>query len=389
MRADKANVLVLALCQALAMTGMSILATTSSLVGFSLAPSKTLATLPQVMQVTGTMLLAIPASLLMARIGRRGGFILGALLGLAGALLATIAIFQASFILFCLGTLLLGAYNGFAIFYRFAAADTATGTFKAKAISLVMAGGVISAIFGPETAKWSRELFAPVLFAGCYLMIAVFAVVSVALLQFIRIPRPAIPDFLGGRPLGQIVRQPRFIVAVLSGMAAYSTMSLLMTATPLAMIACAHPFEAAALVIQWHALGMFAPSFVTGHLIARFGVLRVMTTGAILLAVAVAIDLAGVTVAHFWLGLTLMGIGWNFLFVGATTLLAGAHAPEERAKTQAANDFLVFGLVSVASFSSGALLANFGWTMVNLAVLPLIALAGGAMLFRGRRAAAA
>jgi MFS family permease len=389
MRADKANVLVLALCQALAMTGMSILATTSSLVGFSLAPSKTLATLPQAMQVTGTMLLAIPASLLMARIGRRGGFTLGALLGLAGALLATIAIFQASFILFCLGTLLLGAYNGFAIFYRFAAADTATGTFKAKAISLVMAGGVISAIFGPETAKWSRELFAPVLFAGCYLMIAVFAVVSVALLQFIRIPRPAIPDFLGGRPLGQIVRQPRFIVAVLSGIAAYSTMSLLMTATPLAMIACAHPFEAAALVIQWHALGMFAPSFVTGHLIARFGVLRVMTTGAILLAVAVAIDLAGVTVAHFWLGLTLMGIGWNFLFVGATTLLAGAHAPEERAKTQAANDFLVFGLVSVASFSSGALLANFGWTMVNLAVLPLIALAGGAMLFRGRRAAAA
>jgi MFS family permease len=385
----KRNVLLLAICQALAMTGMNILTTTASLVGFSLAPEKALATLPQALAVTGTMLLTIPASLLMARIGRRGGFTTGALIGFCGASLATLGVFLGSFLLFSAGAMLIGAYNGFALFYRFAAADIATGEFKAKAISLVLAGGVVSATFGPEVAKWSRELFSPALFAGCYAVIAGLCLLAVLLVQLIRIPRPASPDFLGGRPLGQIVRQPGFVVAAVSGMIAYGVMSLVMTSTPLAMVMCEHPFESAALVIQWHALGMYAPSFVTGSLIARFGLVPMMTLGALLLAACVAIDLAGLGLLNFWSGLLLLGVGWNFLFVGASTLLTQCYAPAERAKVQAANDFLVFGSVSLASFSSGALLSHFGWTMVNLAVVPLIAVALIVVLGRGRRLAPA
>jgi MFS family permease len=385
----RANVLVLALCQALAMTGMNILTTTSSLVGFSLAPDHALATLPQALSVTGTMLLTIPASLLMARIGRRGGFTAGALIGLVGASLATAAIFSGSFLVFCAGTMLIGAYNGFALFYRFAAADIATGAFKAKAISLVLAGGVVSATFGPELAKWSRELFSPVLFAGCYLLIAGLCVLATLLVQLIRIPRPATPDFLGGRPLREIARQPGFIVAVLSGMIAYGVMSLVMTSTPLAMTLCEHPFESAALVIQWHALGMYAPSFVTGSLIARFGLVPMMTLGALLIGACVAVDLSGLGLLQFWLGLLLLGVGWNFLFVGASTLLTQCYAPAERSKVQAANDFLVFGMTSVASFSSGALLGHLGWAWVNLAVVPFVLLALVVVLLRGRRLAPA
>jgi hypothetical protein len=335
------------------------------------------------------MLLTIPASFLMARIGRRGGFAVGALIGLLGASLATTGIFAGSFLLFCAGTMLIGSYNGFALFYRFAAADIATGAFKAKAISLVLAGGVVSATFGPEVAKWSRELFSPVLFAGCYLVIAGLCLVAVLLVQLIRIPRPATPDFLGGRPLAEIVRQPAFVVAALSGMIAYGVMSLVMTSTPLAMVMCEHPFESAALVIQWHALGMYAPSFVTGSLINRFGLVPMMTLGALLLAACVAIDLSGLGLLHFWTGLLLLGIGWNFLFVGASTLLTRCYAPAERAKVQAANDFLVFGSVSLASFSSGALLSHFGWATVNLAVVPLILFALVVVLTRGRKLAAA
>lgn len=388
--ATRANVALLAFCQALSMTGLNILVTTSSLVGYSLLEDKAFATLPMTLQVTGTMLSTIPASLLMARIGRRAGFTVGALIGFAGAMLAAVAIFRSSFPLFCCGTALLGSYAGFAIFYRFAAADTASEAFRPKAVSLVMAGGIAAAIFGPEIAKWSRNLFEPVLFAGCYLMIAALCLTAVALLQFVRIPRPPRVAFGAGRPLGEIVRRRGFVVAVLCGMIGYGVMNLVMTATPLAMVGCGLAFEQAAFVIQWHVLGMFALSFFTGSLIGRFGAARVMACGALLLLACVGVNLSGTDAPRFWTGLVLLGLGWNFLFVGASTLLTTVYTPIERAKVQALNDFLVFGMVSGTSFSSGVLLAHSGWTAVNLAVLPLIGVAlVAALAFGSRRAAAA
>lgn len=386
--AARRNVLVLALCQALAMMGTNIQFLTASLVGdMLLVSNKGLATLPISLQMTGAMLATIPASLLMARVGRRVGFTLGALIGAAGATIATAAIFAGSFALFCLGTMLAGCYQGFSIFYRFAAADTADAAFRPKAVSLVMAGGVIAALFGPETAKWSRGLFEPVLFAGCYVVIVALCVVTVALLQFVRIPRPAALSLAGGAPLRQIVRRPAFLAAAASGMIAYAVMNFVMTATPLAVIGCGLPFEDAAFVIQWHVLGMYAPSFVTGHFIARLGHARVMLTGVALLAAALMINLSGLSLAHFWLGLLLLGLGWNFLFVGASALLTTAHTAEERAKVQATNDFLVFGMVSIGSFTSGAVIGHFGWTWVNFAPLPLLLVAAAVILAWRRRPA--
>jgi MFS family permease len=365
------NVALLTLCQALTMTGNNILATTASLVGFSLLVDKSWATLPTALQMTGTMAAIVPASFLMARFGRRNGFAIGAVIGGIGAATAVLAIFLAVFPLFCLGTFLLGAYSGFSAYYRFAAAEAPLPSFRGKAISLVMAGGVAAAIFGPETAKWSRDFFEPVLYAGCYAMIVVFCLASIALLRFVAIPPPAAPTAATtARPLLAIVSQPIFLMAASAGMIAYGMMSLVMTATPLAMLGCGLPFEDAAFVIQWHALGMYAPSFVTGHLIDRFGATRVMLTGVVLLALCATTSLSGVALGQFWLALLLLGIGWNFLFIGSTALLTGCYRPAERAKTQATNDFLIFGMVALSSFSSGVLLAGFGWEAVNLVILP-------------------
>jgi MFS family permease len=386
--AARRNVLVLALCQAMAMMGTNIQFLTASLVGdMLLASDKALATLPISLQMTGTMLATVPASLLMARIGRRLGFTLGTAIGAGGATLSTLAIFEGSFALFCTGTFLVGCYQGFALFYRFAAADTADAAFRPKAVSLVMAGGVISAVFGPEMAVWSRGLFEPVLFAGCYVIIVALCLATALLLQLVRIPRPVAVSLTGGETLSRIARRPAFIAAAASGMIAYAVMNFVMTATPLAVIGCGFPFEDAAFVIQWHVLGMYAPSFFTGHLIARFGHTRMMLAGVALLGAALATDLAGISLAHFWLGLLLLGVGWNFLFVGASALLTTTHSTEERAKVQAANDFLVFGMVSIASFSSGAVIGHFGWTWVNLAPLPLLLVAAAVILACRRRAA--
>jgi MFS family permease len=378
------NVFILALCQALAMTGNNILATTSSLVGYSLVVDKSWATLPAAVQMTGTMLAIIPASLLMARVGRRAGFTFGAVVGATGAGLATLAIFRASFALFCTGTCLLGAYAGFAAYYRFAAAETADPAFRGKAISLVMAGGVASALFGPELAKWSRGLFDPVLFAGCYLIILATCSAAIVLVQLVAIPRLVLAADAASRPLRQIMRQPAFFSAAVAGMIAYGTMSLLMTATPLAMVACALPFEDAAFVIQFHALGMYAPSFFTGSLIDRFGALKVMLCGVALFVLCAVIALSGVHLTQFWAALMLLGTGWNFLFIGSTALLTQTYKPAERAKTQAANDFLIFGTVAVSAFSSGVLLAGYGWAMLAFLVLPLAAIILGFLLFYRR-----
>lgn len=375
-------VLLLAGCQALAMTSMSVLATTSAIIGHMLAVNKALSTLPVALQQTGMMCATIPAALLMARIGRRGGFWTGASLGACGGVVAGIAIWLGSFPLFCLGTFMIGSSNGFAQQYRFAAAELADEGFRARAISLVLAGGVVSGVFGPETARWSRDLFAPVAFAGCFAMIVALQLGAAVLLTFVRLPPPPHGSLRGaGRPLSQIIAQPMFVVALLAGMIGYGVMALVMTATPIAMIDCGFRFTDAAFVIQWHILGMYAPSFVTGSLINRFGVSAVLLTGAALLFACCGINLVSIAEGNFWAANALLGIGWNFLFVGGTTLLTRTYRAEERTKVQALNDFVIFGTSTVSSFSSGALLAGSGWTMVQFTAMPFVAVAVAAILW--------
>jgi MFS family permease len=355
------------------MTGNSLLIATSALVGYSLAEDKSFATLPIALQFLATMLTSAPASMLMRHVGRRPGFVLGATIAALGGGLATYAILESNFILFCAASSLIGMFNGFGNFYRFAAADTATEEFRSKAISYVMAGGVIAAFAGPNLANWSSDWIHSARFAGSYMTLIGVYIVSIVTLLFIDIPRPTAHERSArGRPLQTIMSQPAFIVAVLGGMAGYATMSLIMNATPLAMHEHAHPFRDTAFVIQWHVFGMFAPSFFTGHLIKRFGNLNMMMAGGLLLATTVAINLAGTNVAHFWFALFSLGIGWNFVFVGATSLLTKTYAPEEKAKTQGVNDFLVFSTVAASALTSGSLQHHFGWQAVNLGVIPLI-----------------
>ena len=370
------NVVLLALCQALSMSGSSLVMTVSAIVGTMIAADKTMATLPLAFQMTAMMVTTIPASLAMKRFGRRAGFLFGIMVGIGGAVLATYAIFERNFVLLCVASGVMGIQMGFAQFYRFAAADTAKPDFKSKAISLVLAGGVIAAVLGPNLAKWARDLFEPVMFAGSYAAIAVLWLIPLVLLFFIDIPRPSVEERKqSGRPLVVIMRQPVFVVAIIGAVVAYAMMNMVMTSTPLAMLACGLEFEDAAFVIQWHVLGMYAPAFFTGSLIARYGMLNVMLVGAVLMLGCVAVNLSGQDVTRFWLALVLLGVGWNFLFVGATTLLTETYVPAEKAKVQAANDFLVFGSVSISAFSSGMLQNAFGWDIVNMMALPFLAVA--------------
>lgn len=384
------NVALLALCQALAMSASSLTITVTVLVGFNLAADKSLATLPIAVQFGATMLASFPVSLLMKRIGRRAGFSFGAVCAIASGLLSTKAVIDADFLMLNLGAALFGINNACVFFYRFAAADTASPAFKSRAISLVLAGGLVAAYFGPQLAVWTRDLLAPLVFAGGYLSIAALAAVSLLVLQFIAIPRAVEAEVSGpSRPLGEIARQPVFLVAALSAMAGYGAMNLVMTSTPLAIVACNHPFESAAFVIQWHVVGMFAPSFFTGHLIRRFGCARVISAGALLILACVGFNLSGVEVWQFWSGLVLLGLGWNFMFIGGTTLLTDAYRPAEKAKVQGFNDLLVFGTVFVTALSSGQLFHAIGWEAVNLAVVAPVLLALLAAVWLGRRHAQA
>jgi MFS family permease len=325
----------------------------------------------------------------MRRIGRRGGFQLGAAIGLASGLVSLGAALAGSFWLFCVGNAVFGVGQGFAVFYRFAAADAADLDYRPKAVSLVLSGGVAAAILGPELAKRSDDLIAGAPFGGTFIAVAVLYVAVIALQRALAIPRPSDSERLvAGRPLAEIARQPSFAVAVLAGMVCYGIMVLLMTAAPLAMVGHLHSFDDAAFVIQAHALGMFAPSFVTGHLIRRFGLMNVLLAGAALMAACIAAGLSGTGMTEFLVSMFFLGVGWNFLFIGATTLLTETYRPEERAKVQAVNDFLIFGLVAISSFSSGALLNLFGWEMVNYAaILPLAAVVAATLWLKGRRRA--
>jgi MFS family permease len=382
-------ILLLAVCQGLGMSGTSLIATTAALVGYSLAIDKSDATLPLAFQFVVTMLTTIPASNLMRRIGRRSGFWLGAAVGIVGAVIATVSIFQNSFWGFTIGSGVIGVFYGFAIFFRFAAADVAEDRHRARAISLVLTGGVAAAVIGPNLARYSRDFFEPVLFAGCYLSLIFLYLGVSAVLAFVKIPRPT--ETIGGRtgrPLLEVIRQPVCYTAMFCSAAAYGVMALVMNATPLAMLACNHDFGDTAFVIQWHVLGMYAPSFVTGHLISRFGVLNVMVAGAVLLTACVGVNLSGDSVDFFWVALVLLGVGWNFLFVGATTLLTQSHRPAERAKVQGVNDFLMYGMVTLSALTAGKVQHDFGWAVINLGVVPVIGLAVVAILWLRRHPAA-
>lgn len=381
----KRNVLLLALCQALLFTGTSLLMSISALVGQQIA-GPALATVPLGLLFLGSMLTTFPASLLMKRIGRTAGFMLGAAIGMIGASLCTYAVFQHHFGLLCAGSFLLGSANSFGQFYRFAAADVADDNYRSRAISLVLAGGVVAALIGPNLAAITRTGFA-VTFAGSFAALIGVYFLSLMVTSLLRIAKPGAEERFGAtRSLLKIARQPTFIVAVLNAMIGYGVMNLVMTSTPLAMVAEKHTFGSTALVIQWHVFAMFAPSFFTGHLIKRLGLLNVMMLGCVLLLACVAVNLAGVQVFHFTLALILLGLGWNFVFVGATTLLVETYSPAEKAKTQGLNDFLVFTTVMLTAFSSGAIHNAFGWQTINVGVIPFIVLALATVLWlRGRR----
>jgi len=364
------NAIVLACAASMGAASPAIVISLGGLVGQVLAENKALATLPVSLINLGLALGTIPAAMLMRRVGRKAAYIFAGLLGVVAGCVAATGIAVASFALFCLGTFIAGFWGAYTQSYRFAAADTASESFKPRAISWVMAGGLVAGIVGPQTVIWTRDLIEAAPFAGAFLGQAALALLSIAALSFMRPAPVGVAQKAGGRPLRRIMRQPRFIMAVVAGLVSYGLMSFIMTAAPLAMIGCGHPVGAAALGIQWHILAMFGPSFFTGNLIARFGKVRVTAAGLLLIALAAVVGLWGISIAHFWAALILLGLGWNFSFIGATALVTECYYPEERTKVQAANDFLVFGSVAIASFSSGKLLNAGGWDNVNWLVFP-------------------
>ena len=369
--------------QAILGAQMPMLIILGGLAGATLAENKALATLPISVMVLASMVAAPLLSALMGRYGRRPGFLLAAVCGCAGGLTGAAAMLTGDFALLVAGAAMNGVYMAAQGFYRFAAADSASPAFRPKAISWVMAGGLLSAIIGPELLKLTIDGLAPVPFAGAYVGVAALNVVGA--LSFLLMDAPPPPRRAkgapSGRPLGAIVREPRVAVAMICAMVSYALMNMVMTSTPLAMVACGFGPESAAGVVQAHVLAMFAPSFFTGHLIARFGAPRVIAVGLLLLGGCGAVALTGVEIAQFYVALILLGLGWNFGYIGATAMLSAAHAPEERATVQGLNDFLVLALVAAASFSSGALMDGLGWEAVNLAMAPFIALAGAALVW--------
>jgi MFS family permease len=381
-RVARRNALVLAIAQALSGGNSVVIIATGGIVGAMLAPDKGLATLPITIYVLGMWMATLPVGILARRLGRRPTFLIGTLCGVLTGLICCAAVLFGSFWLFNIGALFSGFYGAVHQSYRFAAADTASDRFKPKAISWVMVGGIFAGIVGPQLLIFTKELWQPYLFAASYLAQAMLGVVAGAVLMLVKIPRPPARTATNqGRPLGEIVRQPRFIVAVACGVASYAMMNLVMTSAPLAMVECNHTLTQATLGIQWHVIGMFAPSFFTGSLIGRFGVERVVGTGLALILVAAAIGMAGITLWHFWIGLVLLGIGWNFAFIGATTMVTQCHRPDERNKVQAFNDFLVFGSMAIGSFASGKLLATLGWVAVNEVVFPIVLAAAALLLW--------
>jgi len=381
MNSTKRNVALLAACQALLFTNNSTLIAINGLAGLALAPYVGLATLPVTCWVLGGAIATMPASLHMKRVGRQRGLASGPLWGIAGALICAGAIWMQSFWLLCFGTLVFGVFNAYAQYYRFAAADVASVDFRGTAISLVLAGGLVGGVLGPTSSRWTIDLLAPK-FMGAYLVLIAFAIITMLLLRHIRIPTPsAAEQSAKGRPLRAIAAQPKYLIAVAAGAIGYGVMNFLMTSTPIAMQVCGHTYGDAAFVISSHIIGMFAPSFVTGPLIRRAGVLPVMFVGALLNIVAIGIALSGIAVAQFWWALVILGVGWNFLYIGGTTLLTQTYRPEERAKAQGTNEQAIFITMAISSLTSGLTVTTAGWERLNLLALPLVAAIAVAILW--------
>jgi len=388
---EKRNVALLSSSQALFTTSQSVLIITAGLIGQAIAADKALATLPVSLAIVATALTTIPASLFMQRVGRRNGFLIGAFIGLIGTGLAAYSVWIGNFWLFAAATFVMGINGGFAQFFRFAAADTASLEFRPRAISLVVAGGIVAAFIGPLVVRSTNDLFA-IPFLGPFAVLVAVAVVAMVILSFLDIPKLTLSEsHEPARPLAEIIRQPVFIVAVLGGMVGYGVMTLVMTSAPIAMVGCGFGVPDAANAIQWHIVAMFGPSLVTGSIIQRFGVLQVMATGMVLLVGCVGVALMGLEIGHFTLALIALGLGWNFSFVGASTLLTESYRPSERAKVQAINDFMVFGMAALGSLSSGMVMHWAGWNVVQLLALPFVAVSAIAtisLLIARKKAAA-
>jgi MFS family permease len=375
------NVVVLAGCQALLQTGMVMIITSGGLAGYMLASDKSLATLPISFLMIGTMLTTIPASLFMGRFGRRAGFWLGTLFGAASAILSVTSLANGWFWTFCFAHIFYGAYQGFGQFYRFAAAEAATPEYRSRAISYVLLGAAVAAIVGPPLVAYTKDFVASGAFVATYSVVIALSLAATIVVSFINLPKPVEQKSdIPARPVSVVVRQPTFLVAVIVAAVGFGVMNLAMTATPIAMAHHQHSMTETAFVIQWHVLGMFLPSFFSGSLIARFGAPKIMLTGVALLLCHVTIALSGVEFLNFASALILLGVGWNFTFLGGTTLVTETYRPSEKAWTQGIFDFTVFTTVVISSFASGALLHLFGWTGVNLLALPLLLTAGLALV---------
>lgn len=363
-RDQRGNIIRLTVAQALAGANSVVVYATGAIIGNTLAPDKALATLPISIFVVGMAACILPAGAIARRYGRRAAFLAGTGCGVLVGLIAALAVVVSSFWLFCLATFFGGAYAAVVLSFRFAAADGVAPAMRARALSFVMGGGVVAGVIGPQLVTYTMHLLPVHMFAATFLAQAAVAALSGLVLLGVRLPVPTAAETQGGRPLSVIVRQPRFVTAVICGAVSYLLMNFLMTAAPLAMQMCGLSQESANLGLQWHVIAMYGPSFFTGRLIMRFGAGRVVTAGLLLTGTAAAVGLAGIDVAHFWATLILLGMGWNFGFVGASALVLESHRPEEKTRVQSFNDFMIFGIMAVGSFASGGLLSAYGWSMV-------------------------
>lgn len=360
----KSNVFRLTVAQALAGANSVVVYATGAIVGNLLSPSKALATLPISIFVIGMTACSLPAGAIAQRYCRRTAFMVGTSCGVLAGLLAALAVIQGLFWLFCAATFFGGAYAAVVLSFRFAAADCVPPDRRSQALSLVMAGGVFAGVIGPQLVNYTMRLWPPYLFAGTFVAQALVAVLSAIVLFGVHLPKPTLEETKGGRPLAVIARQPRFITAVICGVVSYLLMNFLMTSAPLAMRLCGLSQESANLGVQWHVIAMYAPSFFTGQLISRFGAPKVVSAGMALTGLSAAVGLLGVEVSHFWLTLILLGVGWNFGFIGASALVLDCHRPEEKTRVQSLNDFIVFGMVALGSLLSGSVLTTYGWNTV-------------------------
>lgn len=382
---SRGNVLLLAISQALTLSAIVMSMAIGALLGGVLAPDKGYATLPIAVMVIGTAIASLPAALLMNRHGRRAGFLIGALLGIGGSLLCVLALYERSFTAFVVGHFLLGNYQGFANYYRFAAVEAVDPGYASKAISLVVAGGVAAAFLGPLLGQSGRDWISGQLFVGSYLAQGALSLIALILLSRLSLPRVAATHSGTSRPLREILAQPTLQVSVFGTAVGYAVMVMVMTATPLAILGCGLPGSSVTPVIQWHVVGMFAPSFFTGSLVKRYGAPRIMQVGFVLLLVHILLAVSGVEFLHFLSALVFLGIGWNFVFIGGTALLTQTYQPAEQIKMQAVNEFAIFGLVALATLSAGWLYDRFGWIALNLAVVPLLCAALLAVIRIGRQ----